>query len=275
MASSRVRRDWAHEPGTWAIWILTLFAFIYYFKLGRFYIWLNVINLIMTFSTFGAIAFLSFLLLRWGLQGFQVRLKKPALISLGATFGIVLVIFLVQPNASESLSGALSLFNKLVYYQQEFTRFASGGSASAGEDSVDLSGRGRDFTYFQNYFPPNWIVGLGSWNTDPNVNGAATNTYLVMPVEIGVIGSVLIAALLLLHFSVLLRNRECKSVDFLAASLNFLLMIAGIRCFAFHELWYTQAALLRTAEKHEAENVLPEKIENDTEAPELSELSGQ
>ena len=265
----------AHEPGTWAIWIVTLFAFIYYFKLGRFYVWLNVITLVMTFSTFGAIAFLSFLLLRWGLRGFEVRLKKRVLVSLGSAFGIGLVIFLMQPNASESVTNALSVFNKLSFYQQEFSRFASGGSVDEGE-GTDLSGRGRDFTYFQNYFPEHWIVGIGSWNTDPNVNGAGTNTYLVMPVEIGVVGSFLIFTLLLLHFSVLLRKdrkKDRKSVDFLAGSLNFFLMIAGIRCFAFHELWYTQAALLRTAEGREAEIVLPEQIGSGAEALELSEAS--
>lgn len=263
----------AHEPGTWAIWIVTLFAFIYYFNLGRFYVWLNVINLLMTFSTFGVIAFLSFLLLRWGLQGFQFRLKRRVLVSAASILGIGLVVFSLQSNASESVANTLSLFNKLAFYQQEFVRFASGGSASEGEDSVDLSGRGRDFTYFQNYFPPNWVVGIGSWNTDVNVNGAATNTYLVMPVEIGAIGSSLIVMLMLLHFSVLLRNKDRKSVDFLAASLNFLLMIAGIRCFAFHELWYTQVLLLRTAEGHEAENVSL-KRNNNADASRLSEVSG-
>ncbi len=250
----------AHEPGTWAIWIVTLFAFIFHFKMGRLYLWLNAATLLMTFSTFGAVSVMSFLLIRWGLLNFRIRLKKSALRFTGATLVIALVLLVLQPNALGSAANLLNAFNKLAFYEQEFTRFAVGGSAQEGEVTGDLSGRGRDFTYFQNYFPEHWIVGIGSWNTDPTVNGAGTNTYLIMPVEIGVTGTALIFALMFLHWRVLLRNKDLKSVDFLAASLNFLLMIAGIRCFAFHELWYTQAAALRTAERREAEESLPERV---------------
>lgn len=249
----------AHEPGTWAIWVVTLFAFIYHFKLGRLYLWLNIATLLMTFSTFGLISTLTFLLIRGmllvsrnGLPG-RLRIRKSRLRAAGAMIVMVLLLFAFKPDLLDSASDLLTVFDKLSYYQQELAQFASGQTAQEGAGVEDLSGRGRDFTYFQNYFPEHWIVGIGSWNTDPNINGAGTNTYLIMPVEIGVTGTTLIFALMLLHWHMLLRNKDRKSVDFLAASLNFLVMIAGIRCFAFHELWYTQAALLRTAEQRETE----------------------
>ena len=235
----------AHEPGTWSIWVVTLFAFIYHFKLGRLYLWLNVLTLLMTLSTFGIISTLTFLLIQWSLQGLRFRLKKSALRFAGVTLGIAVALVIIQPDMLGSATNLLGEFNKLVYYQQEFTRFAGGRAANEGETNADLSGRGRDFTYFQNYFPPHWLVGIGSWNTDAGINGAGTNTYLIMPVENGVLGTSLIAILLALHFGVLLRHKDKKSVPFLACSLNFFLMIAGIRCFAFHELWYAQANTLR------------------------------
>ncbi len=235
----------AHEPGTWSIWIVVLFVFIYHFKLGRFYFWLNALTLLMTLSTFGFVAALSFLLIYWAMRGFPIPLRKSTLQRIGIMGGLVVVVAAVQPNALSSASNLLTAFDKLAYYQQEFTRFASGGSAQEGEENGDLSGRGRDFTYFQNYFPEHWLGGIGSWNTDPSVNGAGTNTYLIMPVEIGVLGSSLIVLLMVLQFCVLLRDRDRKSTAFLAGSLNFLLMIGGIRCFAFHELWYVQANTLR------------------------------
>ncbi len=238
----------AHEPGTWSIWIVVLFAFVYRFKLGRFYFWLNAATLLMTLSTFGFVAIFSFLLLYWAFRGFPVPLRKSTLQRIGIIGGLVVVLAAVQPNAFSSASDLLSAFNKLAYYQQEFTRFASGGSAQEGEATDDLSGRGRDFTYFQNYFPQHWLVGLGSWNTNLEIDGAATNTYLVMPVEIGLLGSSLIALLLFFHFRILLRNRDQKSAALLAGSLNFLLMIGGIRCFAFHELWYVQVNALRLSQ---------------------------
>lgn len=252
----------AHEPATWSVWLVSLFPFIFHFKLGRFYLWLNVATLVMTLSTFGFLATGSFLVIRWFLSGGRIRLRKSFVRVLGATAAAILVLIVVKPDTLDFLSKLGSTFDKLAFYQQELTAFAGGGQAE--ETGVDLSGRGRDFTYFQIAFPEHWLLGVGSFNapysghipgTDLDIAGS--NTYLVMPVEIGVVGVSLVFVLLCLHYGVLLRHRKQKSVDFLAYSLNFLLMIGGIRCFGFYDPWYIQAALLRLAKEQETAQTAP------------------
>ena len=245
----------AHEPATWAIWVVTLFPFILHFKLGRLYLVLNFLMLLLTFSTFGIVATLSFFLIRWLLAGAHFRLQKSTLRVLGVLIVLAFSVAIVRPGTISAASNLLTIFNKLIFYQQELTGLSS-GQVEASLESGDESGRGSDLTYFRETFPSNWFVGIGSFNAPYDVNGpgqiSGTNTYAIIPVEIGVTGSVLLIFLLLRHYRVLLRGRRRKSIDFLAYSLNFLLMIAGIRCFGFYEPWFAQAVLLQIAHEEEA-----------------------
>ncbi|MDQ2798824.1 MAG: hypothetical protein M3Y13_04170, partial [Armatimonadota bacterium] len=251
----------AHEPATWSIWLVSLFPFIFHFKLGRFYLWLNVVTLVMTLSVFGILATGSFLIIRWFLSGGRIRLRKSFVRAVGATVAAVLILIVVKPDTLDSLAKLGSAFDKLANYQQFVTAFVSGQGQGTVED---LSGRGRDLAYFQIAFPEHWLVGVGSFNapysghipgTDLDIAGS--NTYLVMPVEIGVVGVSLVFILLCLHYGVLLRHQKQKSIDFLAYSLNFLLMIGGIRCFGFYDPWYIQAALLRLSKEQELAQSAP------------------
>lgn len=248
----------AHEPATWSIWIVTLFPFILHFKLGRPYLILNFLMLLLTFSTFGTLATLTFFVIRWVLTGAHFRLRKSALRFAAVALVLALGVVVVKPDTLGSASKLLTVFNKLVLYQQEITKIATGQSGDAVSEGPE-SGRSEDLTYLQNTFPDHWLAGVGSFNApyDPNDPNfiPGTNTYLVMPAELGLAGMTLIVLLFLMHYRTLLRDRRQKSVDFLAYSLNFLLMIAGIRCFSFYEPWYAQATLLRLPREAEAEAV--------------------
>ena len=246
----------AHEPATWSIWIVTLFPFILHFKLGRTYLVLNFLMLVLTFSTFGTLATLTFFGIRWVLSGAHFRLRKSALRFAAVALVLALGIVVVKPDTLDSAAKLLTVFNKLVLYQQEITKIATGQSGDVVSGQPE-SGRSGDLTYLENTFPDHWLVGVGSFNSpydpgDPNFI-PGTNVYLTMPAELGVTGMALIFFLFLMHYRVLLRNQRQKSVDFIAYSLNFLLMIAGIRCFSFYEPWYAQATLLRLPRESEAE----------------------
>lgn len=254
----------AHEPATWSIFLLSLFPFICHFKLGRRYLWMNTITLLMTLSTFGFVAALSFVLIRSALllsrrplrrPSQPLRLKKSRLILAGVAAVTLLAVPIAAPGLLDTTGKLFTVFNKLIEYQQEFSVGLSGDVHFTPQ--TDTSGRGLDFTYFRETFPQHWLLGIGSFNapyTDQTLI-AGTNTYLIAPVELGVLGTLLLFALLFLHYRVLLRDSRHKSIDFLAASLNLLLMIAGIRCFGFSEVWYAHSAVLRTAQ-HDKE--LPE-----------------
>ena len=270
----------AHEPATWSIFLLSLFPFICHFKLGRRYLWMNSVTLLMTLSTFGFVAAFSFFLIRTVLLLIRqplrlafpsrLRLKKSRLIAAGAVVLVLLALPLSVPGFLDSTAKLLTVFNKLIEYQQELTEGLGGSTRFTPQN--DTSGRGLDFTYFREAFPQHWLVGIGSFNapyTD-QTQISGTNAYLITPVELGVIGTALFFVLLFCHYRVLLRDSRHKSADFLAASLNLLLMIAGIRCFGFSEVWYVQSAALRTAQEPEA---LPDaKMPPGTEA-ELFEVA--
>ncbi len=245
----------AHEPATWSIFLLSLFPFICHFKLGRRYLWMNSITLLMTLSTFGFVAALSFVLLRTALllsrRPFRwsprpLRLKKSRLLLAGVVAASLLALPVAAPGLLDSTGKFFSVFNKLIEYQQELTEGLGGSTRFTPQN--DTSGRGLDFTYFRETFPEHWLVGIGSFNapyTDQSqISG--TNTYLIAPIELGVLGTALFLGLLLLHYQTLFRDSKHKSADFLAASLNMLLMIAGIRCLGFSEVWYVHSAVLRT-----------------------------
>lgn len=256
----------AHEPATWSIYILMLFPFILHFKLGRAYLLMNIATLVMTLSTFGIVSALSFAAIRWALSLRSVRpfrprvfrVKKKRLLLLAVSVAALGVLMLAVPGLADSAAKLVSVFDKLAQYQQEFAQGLSGGTRYTPQN--DTSGRGLDFTYFRETFPQHWLVGIGSFNapyTDQSqISG--TNFYMITPVELGVTGSAVLIFLLSLHYGVLLRNRQSKSVDFLAGSLNLLLMIAGIRCFGFSEVWYVQAAVLRTVQAPAANDKQPD-----------------
>ena len=244
----------AQEPATWSIWVVTLFPFILHFKLGRLYLALNFVMLLLTFSTFGTISAVTFFGLRWLFSGAHFRLRKSVLRSAAVAVVLLSALLVVKPETGASVTKLFSVFNKLILYQQELTQISQGQQADANAE--DVSGRGNDFSYFRETFPEHWLVGIGSFNAPYDVNGphpiAGTNTYVMLPVEVGTVGVLLVALLLALHYRGLLHNRQGRSRDFLAYSVNFLLMISGIRCFAFYEPWFAQAALLRTALPAEA-----------------------
>lgn len=263
----------AHEPATWSIFLFSLFPFICHFKLGRRYLWMNSLTLLMTLSTFGFVAALSFVLLRevlllsrrtlrWSPR--PLRLKKKRLIAAGLALVLVLALPVAVPGLLGSAAKLLSVFNKLIEYQQELTEGLGGSTQFTPQN--DTSGRGLDFTYFRAAFPEHWLVGIGSFNapyTDQSqISG--TNAYLITPVELGIVGTFLFFVLLFLHYRTLFRDSRHKSADFLAASLNMLLMIAGIRCLGFSEVWYVHSAALRTASLAAAP---PEEL-SDTTLPE-------
>ena len=243
----------AHEPATWAIFVVTLFPFILHFKLGRLYLVLNFLMLLLTFSTFGTVATLVFFALRWLLAGAHFRLRPSALRAAAVTVALLLVVAAVKPEAAASAGKLFSVFDKLLLYQQELTLFSQGRSVQEAEESVGAaeSGRGSDFNFFKETFPSHWLTGIGSFNAPYDVNGpnpiAGTNTYLMLPVETGAAGFGLIVILLIFHYRGLLHDRHRRSIDLMAYSLTFLLMISGIRCFGFYEPWYAQSALLRLA----------------------------
>ncbi len=235
----------AHEPATWAIYLLSLFPFVYGFRLGRRYAWLNFLTLLMTVSTFGITAFLTYLTIRWVLAASEgvIVIRRSLVRTVGVTIALGLALAVVKPDVLDSASKLLSVFDKLAAYQQQLVQFRGGSDPLA-----DASGRGADFNYFREQFPPHWLVGIGAFNA-PYTNQriiAGTNLYLIMPVELGVVGTSAFFVLLFLHYRVLLRGRGEKSVDFLAYNLNLLLMVAGIRCFDFSDVWYAQSATLRT-----------------------------
>ena len=262
----------AHEPATWSIWVVTLFPFILHFKLGRLYLTLNFIMLLLTFSTFGIVVTLSFFLIRWILAGAHFRLRKSALRFVGITLALALALVVIKPDTLASAAKLLTVFDKLVLYQQELTSLAQGQTIQETDAGAE-SGRGSDFAYFKENFPAHWLVGVGSFNAPYDVNGpnpiAGTNTYVILPVEVGITGTCLIFLLLFLHYRGLLYERRSKSMDFLAYSFAFLLMISGIRCFGFYEPWFAQSTLLRLAPlEGEAEN------EPETESKDIAVLTG-
>lgn len=261
----------AQEPAPWAIWVVSLFPYILYFRLGRLYLILNLLTLLMTFSTFGVISTIAFFLFRVLLSGdllrLRLRLTTRHLVGGVAAFGALTGVLLLAPSALEGLSKTLVIFDKLVYYEYDLARFTGIdlGPVPAGL-TVSQSGRQGDLLLFQKYFPDHLLVGIGSFNgsDDENRRGPpATNTYITFLFELGVLGMSLVFVTLLLHYSVLFRHRREKSRDFLAFCLTFLVMISGIRGFAFHELWYAQANTLRLQKGRFA----------DAEAPELPPLA--
>ncbi len=218
---------------------------------------MNSITLMMTLSTFGFVAALSFVLIRSALllsrrplrrPSRLFRLKKSRLMLAGVAAAALVVLLIAVPGLLETTGKLFTVFNKLIEYQQELGAGLSGDIHFTPQ--TDTSGRGLDFTYFRETFPLHWLVGIGSFNapyTD-QTQISGTNAYLITPIELGTGGTTLFFVLLLLHYRVLLRDSRHKSADFLAQSLNMLLMIAGIRCFGFSEVWYVHSAALRTAQ---------------------------
>ncbi len=241
----------AQEPATWSIFILMLFPFIHHFKLPRKYLTMNYITLFITLSTFGFICIASYLLIRWCLHGGWVNLKLWKKIT---AFGVAIFVFLsvLFPGAIHYTDILLDGFVKVEYYAYELSTFAGFHILSKPHGmATGNSGRNSDLIMLKENFPHNQLFGIGSFKADSDairqegVN--ATNTYIGWIVEVGIVGTILVFVLLYLHYSVLFKNYRLKSPDFLAGALNMFLMIAGIRCFAFHEIWYTQGYVLRTA----------------------------
>lgn len=239
----------AHEPATWSIFLLSLFPLIYHFKLGRRYLWMNALVLLMTQSAFGLTCFASYLGLRWLLHtsGGLIRIKKSAVLAVGVGLFLAAGTLVIKPDLLASASSLLTEFNKLVSYQQELLQFGGGSGINLQED---VSGRGTDFNYVREVFPRYWLAGKGSFSS-PYDQISGTNLYLMLPAELGLLGLAAFSAALFLHYRVLLRDWRGKSPDLLAFDLNLLLMVAGIRCFGFSEVWYIQAATLRTSRQQE------------------------
>ena len=249
----------AHEPATWSIFLLSLFPLIYHFKLGRRYLWMNAVTLAMTQSTFGLTCFASYLALRWLLHASDgmIRIKKSFVRTAGAVLILALGLIAVKPDLLAAASGLLAVMDKLASYQQELLQFSGGSGINLYQD---VSGRGTDFNYVREVFPQHWLAGRGSFSSPYDVI-SGTNLYLMLPAELGLLGTLAFFAVLFLHYRVLLRDRQDKSPDLLAFDLNLLLMIAGIRCFGFSEVWYIQAATLRTSRRRE------EAVERAEETP--------
>jgi hypothetical protein len=171
-------------------------------------------------------------------------LPRLAYGTLGGVLGLLCRGFFAMKIAegSPQYDGFLT---KLVLYAEELVDFS--GKAGA-EDITSGSGRGSDIRYFKEKFPQYPLFGMGSFvsGNDPSISAA--NAYLIWPVELGLVGFLLLLTLLVYHYRILLRHLVESNRDFLAFNLNLILMVAGIRCFSFHEIWYLQAATLRIAE---------------------------
>ena len=190
--------------------------------------------------------------MRFYFAGFGLRFNRKRLVGYVTTVLLVPVLWIAVPSLAASAAQYFHVFDKLIVYTYEITEAANLHLIDKPTGlSVSASGRGSDVALFEENFPDNWLVGIGSFNaanesTDEFVS--LTNTYITFPVELGILGVACLLVALGFHYSVLLRNRNAKSPDFLSLSVTFLVMIAGIRCFAFHELWYAQANTLRLRE---------------------------
>ena len=174
------------------------------------------------------------------------------------TAAVVVTMLVISPPLLDSTVMLFKGFSKIIYYAYELTTFAGLNVIqkphviSAGD-----SGRNTDLIMLKKNFPDNWLLGIVSFKADSEpirLEGVnATNTYIGFLVETGVVGTLLIFIILGLHYKSLLHNRDQRSPDFLAAALNMFIMIAGIRCFAFHEIWYAQGYIYRTANDFKVE----------------------
>jgi len=141
-------------------------------------------------------------------------------------------------------NGFLYVVNKVWYYTLETAGQRSPSEIQGG------SGRGGDILIFLQYFPKNWVFGIGSFNSSfANSIAPAQNAYLTFLLELGVIGIIPLIIFWVLHYANLVKGS--RSVYFLAFCFTFLVMIFGSRCFAWHELWYAQANTMRLKRKHQ------------------------
>ena len=77
----------------------------------------------------------------------RLRLKKSRLIAAGAVVLVLLALPLSVPGFLDSTAKLLTVFNKLIEYQQELTEGLGGSTRFTPQN--DTSGRGLDFTYFR------------------------------------------------------------------------------------------------------------------------------
>ena len=241
----------AQEPATWSIFVTMIFPFVLHFKLGKKYVFMVWALQFMTFSVFGGVSIITFYVFRWWLKGGRINVKRWKRV-IGTAAAIVISLLVISPPLLDSTVMLFKGFSKIVYYAYELTTFA-GLNVLKKPDVISAgdSGRNTDLIMLKRNFPDNWLLGIGSFKADSEpirLEGVnATNTYIGFLVETGVVGTLLIFLILGLHYKSLLRNRDERSADFLAAALNMFIMIAGIRCFAFHEIWYAQGYVYRTA----------------------------
>ncbi len=247
----------AQEPATWSIFVTMLFPFVLHFKLGKKYVFMVWALQFMTFSVFGGVSIITFYMFRWWLKGGRINVRRWKKV-IFTTAAVVVTMLVISPPLLDSTVMLFKGFSKIIYYAYELTTFAGLNVIqkphviSAGD-----SGRNTDLIMLKKNFPDNWLLGIGSFKADSEpirLEGVnATNTYIGFLVETGVVGTLLIFIILGLHYKSLLHNRDQRSPDFLAAALNMFIMIAGIRCFAFHEIWYAQGYIYRTANDFKVE----------------------
>lgn len=249
----------AQEPNPWSVYLVSLFPFIFHFRLGRIYWIMNLISLTLTMSTEGFVVLCAFLLIRMCLSGFRFRLKvAQARMAAGAILA-GLVLMWVRPEVVENGLKIFHVFDKVAVYAYELSEATGLHWIPRPGLEQQASGRGEDVMITKALFPTYGLLGIGSFSARedllrdkglvPSMVYGPQNTYLMFIDEIGVTGCILLLPLLVMHYRVLMRYNRPEVRDFVAYSLSFLVMIAGTRVFAFHETWYTQACVFRLNKK--------------------------
>ena len=265
----------AQEPNPWSVYLVSLFPFIFHFRLGRVYWIMNLISLTLTMSTEGFVVLCAFLLIRMYLGGFRFRIKvAQARMAAFALFACLILAWL-RPEALENGAKIVHVFDKVVIYVYEISEATGLHWIDRPDLGLQTSGRGEDVMVLKTLFPTYYLFGIGSFSAREdllrdkglvaNMTYGPQNTYLMFVDEIGITGCILLLPLLVMHYRTLLRHNNPQVRDFVAYSLGFLVMIAGTRVFAFHETWYTQACVFRFNKKRtDAGEISAARAEDET-----------
>lgn len=226
----------SHEPGPWSIWVMSLIPYILYFRLGWKYFLLNFLTLICTFSAHGFISFFAFFVILAILSPSFLDKKIIRPKTLLPLIFFIMTIIVLAIIYQEKIPELLFPFVKVWEYLLQLT--------GQMEISATAGGRVGDIALFQEYFHEHWLLGIGSFNAVLAAElSPPQNAFIYLPVEIGLLGILILIFFWLLHYRELTYG--ATNIYFLAFCFTFLVMVSGVRCLTWHELWYAQATTLR------------------------------